>query len=129
MAEEREHKPTVAPPQWANRFLEWYCAPELLDEVQGDLYEAFYIRVKKYGLRKAKWLFVKEVLLSCKPSSFEKPNSTNLLTAPDMFQNYLKIAFRNLVKSKAFSAINAFGLALGLAACFLIMQYVLFELS
>ncbi len=129
MAAERDNKSSVAPPKWANRFLEWYCAAELLDEVQGDLYEAFYFRVNKYGLQKAKWLFVKEVLLFCRPSSFKKNAPSHYVTNPDMFQNYLKIAFRNLVKSKAFSAINAFGLALGLAACFLIMQYVLFELS
>ena len=95
--------------------------------MQGDLYEAFYIRAKKYGPRKAKWLFIKEVLLFCKPASFEKPNAANLLTAPDMFQNYFKIAFRNLTKSKVFSAINVFGLAIGLAASFLITQYIYFE--
>ena len=44
-------------------------------------------------------------------------------------QNYLKIAFRNLSKSKAFSAINIFGLAIGMAACFLIMHYVYFEIN
>ncbi|MEM9831867.1 MAG: ABC transporter permease [Bacteroidota bacterium] len=129
MAEKRDNKSSVAPPKWANRFLEWYCAAELLDEVQGDLHEAFYFRVKRYGLQKAKWLFVKEVLLFCRPSSFKKNTSLHYVTNPDMFQNYLKIAFRNLLKSKVFSAINVFGLALGLAACFLIMQYVLFELS
>ncbi|MEM6846184.1 MAG: ABC transporter permease [Bacteroidota bacterium] len=127
MLNEKPRKPDVNPPQWADRFLEWYCAPKLLDEVQGDLYEAFYIRVKQYGARKAKWLFVKEVLLFCKPASFEKPNTTNLLIAPDMFQNYFKIAFRNLTKSKVFSAINVFGLAIGLAASFLITQYIHFE--
>ena len=31
-----------------------------------------------------------------------------------MIRNYLKIAFRNLLKNKAYSAINIFGLALGL---------------
>ena len=44
-----------------------------------------------------------------------------------MFKNYLKIARRNLWRSKAFSAINIFGLAIGLAACFFIFQYVYFE--
>jgi len=44
-----------------------------------------------------------------------------------MFQNYLKIAFRNLWKRKAFAAINVFGLALGMTCCFLIVQYVWHE--
>jgi len=46
-----------------------------------------------------------------------------------MIKNYLKIAFRNLWKSKGFSAINIIGLAIGLATCLLIMLFVLDELS
>ena len=46
-----------------------------------------------------------------------------------MLKNYLLIAFRNLSKHKAFSFINIVGLAIGMAACLLILQYVSFELS
>ncbi len=46
-----------------------------------------------------------------------------------MLLNYLKIALRNLLKNKVFSLINIFGLAIGMAACLLILQYVTFELS
>ncbi len=45
-----------------------------------------------------------------------------------MFQNYLKIALRNLLKHKTYSAINIFGLALGLACCMLIVLFVVDEL-
>jgi len=46
-----------------------------------------------------------------------------------MFKNYLKVALRNLWKSKGFSAINIIGLASGLAVCLLIILYVVDELS
>lgn len=46
-----------------------------------------------------------------------------------MLTNYFKIAWRNLIRNKAFSAINIWGLAIGVAACLLILQYVMFELS
>ena len=46
-----------------------------------------------------------------------------------MLKNYLKIAYRHLLKNKAFSLINIDGLAIGMAACLLILQYVQFELS
>ncbi|WP_428331285.1 ABC transporter permease [Mucilaginibacter sp.] len=46
-----------------------------------------------------------------------------------MIKNYLKIAFRNLWRHKSFSMINIIGLAVGMAACFLIFMYVKFELS
>src|SRR5690242_105819 len=46
-----------------------------------------------------------------------------------MFRNYLKIAWRNLWKNKVFSAINILGLAVGMAACIVIMLFVLYERS
>ncbi|TLV03857.1 ABC transporter permease [Dyadobacter luticola] len=46
-----------------------------------------------------------------------------------MIKNYFKISWRNMLRNKAFSAINIVGLALGVAACILILQYVAFELS
>ena len=46
-----------------------------------------------------------------------------------MIKNYFKTAWRNLWKNKTFSVINIAGLAIGMAACLLILQYVSFELS
>ncbi len=46
-----------------------------------------------------------------------------------MFKNYLKIAFRNLLKYKTISLINFFGLAMGMACSILILLFVRDELS
>lgn len=46
-----------------------------------------------------------------------------------MFQNYLKIALRNLLKHRGYSFINITGLAVGITCCILIMLFVLDELS
>jgi putative ABC transport system permease protein len=46
-----------------------------------------------------------------------------------MIKNYLKIAWRNLVKNKTFSLINIVGLAIGLACFILIALYVTDEIS
>jgi putative ABC transport system permease protein len=46
-----------------------------------------------------------------------------------MLRSYLTVALRNLLKNKAFSIINIFGLGIGLAACLLIFQFVSYELS
>lgn len=46
-----------------------------------------------------------------------------------MLKNYLKIAFRNLLKYKIYSIINIFGLSVGLACCILIMLFIRDELN
>jgi putative ABC transport system permease protein len=46
-----------------------------------------------------------------------------------MLQNYLKTAVRNLWKRKSFSLINIVGLAIGMAVSFLILLYVLNEVT
>ncbi|MDQ6764453.1 MAG: ABC transporter permease [Bacteroidota bacterium] len=51
------------------------------------------------------------------------------ITGAAMIKNYLKIAFRNLIRHKAFSAINIAGLAIGIASCMLVFIVVSYELS
>ena len=46
-----------------------------------------------------------------------------------MLKNYFKTAWRNLIKNKSFSLINILGLSVGISVCFIIMMYVLDELS
>lgn len=46
-----------------------------------------------------------------------------------MLKNYLLLAVRNLLKRKLYSFINIFGLAIGVAVCLVILNYVDFELS
>ncbi|HEV8513539.1 MAG TPA: ABC transporter permease, partial [Cyclobacteriaceae bacterium] len=46
-----------------------------------------------------------------------------------MLYNYLKIALRNLMRNRVYSAINIFGLALGIACCLLLALYIQDEVS
>lgn len=46
-----------------------------------------------------------------------------------MFQNYLKIALRNLRRNKMYSFINIVGFSLGIACCLAIMLWVQFQWS
>jgi putative ABC transport system permease protein len=46
-----------------------------------------------------------------------------------IFLHYLKVAIRNLRRTKLFSVINILGLAVGMATCLLILHYVSFERS
>jgi putative ABC transport system permease protein len=46
-----------------------------------------------------------------------------------MIKNYLKVAFRSLIKQKAYSTINILGLSIGIASCLLIVLFVTDEFS
>ena len=46
-----------------------------------------------------------------------------------MWQNYLKMAWRQAFKRKGYSLLNIFGLAIGITSCLLILQYVAREWS
>ncbi len=46
-----------------------------------------------------------------------------------MFKNHLKVAFRNIVKRKGYTIFNILGLAIAIASCLLIFQYVSYEKS
>ena len=46
-----------------------------------------------------------------------------------MIKNYLKIAFRNIIRHKAFAAINIAGLAIGMACSIFILLWVQNERS
>jgi putative ABC transport system permease protein len=47
----------------------------------------------------------------------------------NMFNNYVKVAFRNIMKYRGFSSINILGLAIGMAVCLLILLFVRNEFS
>lgn len=107
--------------------MRWYCRSELLDEVEGDLYELFQRRVETYGLRRAKLLYLLNVLMFFHPDYIRKRRVTQNPTI--MFENYLKVAFRHLTKYKLYSIINISGLTISFAFCTLIWLYVSHELS
>jgi DNA-binding PadR family transcriptional regulator len=119
-----------APPAWVLRFLEWYCNPGLLEEIQGDLNEAFYERVALKGLTRARLLFIVDVLRFIRPFTLRRdPPRRTPSHLTDMLSNYSKIAWRNLAKNKVYSAINIAGLSIGLACCLTIGLYIWDELS
>src|SRR3712207_9486915 len=72
------------------------------------------------------WIFF--LMIRRPPRSTLFPYTT-LFRSLDMLTNYLVIACRNLLRQKAFSFINVFGLAVGMACSILILLWVQDELS
>lgn len=122
--------PTPTPPRLADRLLAWLVAPHLLESLLGDLHEEFAWQLGRVGQRRARWLYWWEVLGFVKPRFIRRPQPTfPKPTHTTMLRNYLKIAFRNLVKNKAYSVINIGGLGVGMAVSLLIGLWIYDELS
>ncbi|RYU97477.1 permease prefix domain 2-containing transporter [Emticicia agri] len=121
-------KPT--PPRWADRLLEWFCAPHLLEEVQGDLYERFEKNVRVFGEKTASREYIIGVLSFIRPFALKRQTEVSpSLYHKIMISNYFKIAFRNLLKYKGYSFINILGLATGMAVAMLIGLWIYDEFS
>ncbi len=118
-----------SPPHLATRFLRWFCYPELLPEIEGDLYEMYQRWVEEHGEGKARWLYAWQVLTFFRPFTIKKQDATYKTNHTIMFKNYFKIAFRNLTKHKTFSFINIGGLAVGMTVAMLIGLWIFDELS
>ncbi len=118
------------PPNWLTKFLRWYCREDLVDAIEGDLLDLYNRRVGKLGKFRANWLYLWNVITFFQPFVIKRnEHPLNPFTSIDMLSNYLKIAFRTLKASKAFTVINIMGLAIGISASILMTTFVAHELS
>lgn len=120
----------VSPPRWADRFLEWYCNPALLEEIQGDAYELFY-RTARVSERKAQLLFIWNVFRFFRWRNIRKrkPHQENTLLHAAMLKNILTVSLRNFLRYPGHSLVNVTGLAAGFCCAFLILLWVSHEYS
>ena len=110
-----------SPPKWSLKLMDFFLRPDYSDEIQGDIIEAYSWRAEEMGIFKAKFIFFWEIFKSLRPTNLKSFYHFSLNTM--IFRNYLKIAFRTLLKNKSVSFINIFGLSTGVAAFIFIFLY------
>jgi putative ABC transport system permease protein len=114
------------PPKFADKFLGLFCKGDLLEEIQGDLYE-FYVRTKtSKGNFQANMAYWFHVLNFLRPFAFKKTQNSNYTI---MIKYNFKIAFRNLSKHKFFAFLNISGLTIAIACCIFIGIFIKDELG
>ena len=106
---------------WLIRISAWY---EDGRAVYGDACEEFYELEEALGGRGARRWFWRQAL-----RTFPAFVKDYVLWRTIMIRNYLKIAFRNIRRQKGYAFINIAGLAIGMAACLLILLWVRDEAS
>ncbi|WP_339814239.1 ABC transporter permease [uncultured Imperialibacter sp.] len=117
------------PPKLPLRFFRWFCHPDYREDIEGDLVERFKGKAKERGAKRASWFFAVEVLKLFRPSLMKNFIGQTQLNNYGMFRNYFKIAWRNMIRQKMYSAIKVGGLSIGIAACLVIAVFIQYELS
>lgn len=113
------------PPRWADKFLELYCNPKLLEQIQGDVHELYYWRLEEKGARQAKGAFCWDILRFCRWRNIKRSTTQQQqFNNRAMLKNYFKIGWRNLLKQKLPSFINIFGLATAIACCMVAYLFI-----
>ena len=117
--------PKQSPPNWAQQFLTWYCKPDLLEDLQGDLNEYFERNLKSHGNKKAKLIYIIDTFKFFRLYTVRKPEFVNLLISWIMIGSYIKTSGRSIVRNKLFSAINIAGLAVSMSVGLLLISLLI----
>ncbi len=112
----------VQPPGWARKFLAWYCKPELLEDLEGDLQEYFDRNARSKGAFRARLVYMIDVIKFFRSYTIRKPSFVNSLIHYIMLISYIKTSSRNIYRNKFFSAINIAGLAISMSVGLLMIS-------
>ncbi|MEZ4990800.1 MAG: FtsX-like permease family protein [Saprospiraceae bacterium] len=110
------------PPKKALQFLRWFCRPDYLEEIEGDLLELYEQDLEQPSWH-ANWRFTWQVLRHFRPD-FIKPLTKNPIIHPAMLRHNFLITWRGFMRSKSTFLINLIGLSTGLACVLLIFLWV-----
>jgi putative ABC transport system permease protein len=117
-------KQHLKPPRLAEQLLRLILPDKGWDTPLGDFEEVYGIKVREKGTIRARlWYWIQ--VLALIPSKI----LNNLYWRTGMIANYLKTAFRQMFRHKAYFLINIVGLAVGIACCLFAFLYVFHELS
>lgn len=116
----------IQPPKWADRFLAWYCNPDLLEEIQGDTHELYFSRVSREGKWRADLKYVWDVIRFFRWSNIRRQSLREDPAGKPWRVNF-RIASRTASRRKFIFAIKTAGLSICLAFALLILAYVLNE--
>ncbi|MEL6926447.1 MAG: permease prefix domain 2-containing transporter, partial [Bacteroidota bacterium] len=116
-------------PKFLIRFFRWFCHPDYVEDIEGDLQEQYERFASSHSKRRAHWLFLLAVLSLLRPGLIRPITFRNHLIHPIMFRHNFKISWRLLFKNKGYSLINIGGLAMGMAVAMFIVLWMTDEIK
>ena len=111
------------------RFLRFICPTYLYEEIEGDLIQKFNRDTKNVGEKKAKRRLRWNTIRFFRPGILLRNKLSFNLIDNFMLLNYFKVASRVMLRNKAFTAINVFGLTLGITGALLLFLWIAREFT
>ncbi|WP_424962517.1 ABC transporter permease [Ekhidna sp.] len=115
------------PPKYPIRFFRWFCHPDYVEDIEGDLLERFEKRTNEK--KAARRLFALDVLRLFRPGIIKNFEGTTKLNNYGMFKSMIKMAWRNAIRQKQFTVLNLLGLTIGISTCIMIGLYIHDEMT
>ncbi|WKN44246.1 ABC transporter permease [Tunicatimonas pelagia] len=119
----------IIPPKWPLKFLRFLLKEEYLEEIEGDMEERFRDNLELFSANKARRLYAWDTLKLLRPTLMRGLRGYYRVNHTAMLKSYFTVAWRNLLKQKAYSTLNIMGLCLGIACVLLIAIHLNDELS
>ncbi len=111
------------------RFLEWFCPPQLYEEIEGDLLQRFQYDLKTRGRAMADWRLFWSACRFFRPGIVLRNQFSPNLNVTDMLFAHLKFSVRVFLGDKFFSILNILGLALGIAVGIILLLMLQSDLN
>ncbi len=116
-------------PEYIIRFFRWFCRPEYVEDIEGDLLERFEKNLRQWHPRKARFRLLRDVLVLFRPGIIKPLFIVQKLNQTAMFRHNLIITFRNFRRQKATFLINLLGLTVGISSALFIFMWIQYEIS
>lgn len=113
------------PPKLPLLLLRLIAGKQIMEEIEGDLHEDYLDNLESFGAKKARKIYTWTALRSIRPYILIHNKENRNPKLIDMVAYHLKMAVRNMLKKKTFSAINILGLTLGIASSLAILLFII----
>ena len=121
--------PIYRSPKYLMAFFRWFCRPEIVEDIEGDLVEKFNSTARSSNEKKARWNTFWQVIFLLRPGIVKPIFKTKNKVSMRLLRYHLKIGWRILQRNRGFSIINIGGLALGMAVAMSIVLWITDELK
>lgn len=122
-----DFKPTYQPPGLPRKILGLICKADLLEEIEGDLWEHYQILCEDRPLWKAKLGYWFHTFHFLRPFAIKGiGHNSNIII---MYKSYFKFAMRHMWRQKMHTSFNLIGLVLAFVVCSFIFLHLRSELS